>query len=1121
MKVPTLVITAAASRQTSPTVGLDNMSHGNRHNRSDYLQDSQVVNQIPESSSDEEQSDFNDFSYQTTPVQHRYQNSTYQNWSTPISSSFITPQAQQYYNLDSNYFPRVPFPSSDVATTTPPQIYPRSNDASDDIEDAMNRMSIQYDWEDDTASIDTPTPASATNNTTYKPFGSSTGLEVAASRGHYRTPTLSIDPAILNSIPTSGQTQPDNTPKTVPNILPQTQDNQYVEPEDEDSYTEEPSMMSIDSILTIDNSKKSTEKELVKEPVVELKRNVNLETKELPKIPIQPQTHETDKITESLNKKALQFNNFTKPLPAVPDSRPISPIPVIKPKNDLEIGKSIQKTENNGIDSDLKDFYDQFNSLKISQSTLAPSSAPSTLLVLSPASYDHVFSRDWVSKSFKSSVVERPQRLMATAIGLGAAISLHSYRRKYYKSKDTPTESDGIGFSILSSKRRVDIRTSPHVAKIHGPGWGKKLYEICKKIDDKHSKEDVEVPKEWPYNDIYMNKGTIRALEGVVGAVQNGVDGLFQSTQPLGKSPHDRAFVALRPPGHHSRKCSPSGFCLINNVHIAIQYAAEKHGVTHALVFDFDLHHGDGTQDICWKLAGLEEDDDEPATKVNEQVDDISKEDDDLNSSSDAHKVSSKHDTKYTPPKLGYFSLHDINSFPTETGYASASQIRDASVCVKAHGICVWNIHLEKFSDEAAFMKLYDEKYRLIFEKAREYLDEAREAHFRDEINKVEEAKAKLKIEMAALEKLRKERLRNNKKKNLPDSKRYPTFPDRFPDISTIGGAEQEEIPKPTTKIPEIKPFQPFIVISAGFDASENETISMRRHGVYVPTSFYTRFTEDVLDLAADYKCSTTYEDYKLSHLRFAQKEARKGNKKYDRSQATKVLSLMEGGYSDGALSTGVFSHVSALLDTELVNSQLVSDPAKNEYVLTQAHLFNSFITYHFEQACKLRWNPKSVYSVPPAKKGGEAAQWAKNNCLFVKPGGPEVKNGVNVKVKTTSATKEPPLPRTPKKGKKSTPKELLNPNGKIGDLNLLDPFPDTNPNENRTKDIDLKTVDSGVKVVVENNDENGEALSPAIAFLTWLESGLSLGRSLWPEYVRQASTIAELEKLLQLQGDQ
>lgn len=182
--------------------------------------------------------------------------------------------------------------------------------------------------------------------------------------------------------------------------------------------------------------------------------------------------------------------------------------------------------------------------------------------------------------------------------------------------------------------------------------------------------------------------------------------------------------------------------------------------------------------------------------------------------------------------------------------------------------------------------------------------------------------------------------------------------------------------------------------------------------------------------------------------------------------------------------------------------------------------MFNSFITYHFEQACKLRWNPKSVYSVPPAKKGGEAAQWAKNNCLFVKPGGPEVKNGVNVKVKTTSATKSRHYHVRQRKGKEYT-KRTFEPKWKDWRSKFTRPIPDTNPNENRTKDIDLKTVDSGVKVVVENNDENGEALSPAIAFLTWLESGLSLGRSLWPEYVRQASTIAELEKLLQLQGDQ
>lgn len=71
------------------------------------------------------------------------------------------------------------------------------------------------------------------------------------------------------------------------------------------------------------------------------------------------------------------------------------------------------------------------------------------------------------------------------------------------------------------------------------------------------------------------------------------------------KENHNLAFVVIRPPGHHSHACLPSGFCLLNNVQIGIEYAFEQYGVTHCAILDIDLHHGDGSQDICWERAGF------------------------------------------------------------------------------------------------------------------------------------------------------------------------------------------------------------------------------------------------------------------------------------------------------------------------------------------------------------------------------------------------------------------------------------------------------------------------------------------------------------------------------------
>jgi acetoin utilization deacetylase AcuC-like enzyme len=60
------------------------------------------------------------------------------------------------------------------------------------------------------------------------------------------------------------------------------------------------------------------------------------------------------------------------------------------------------------------------------------------------------------------------------------------------------------------------------------------------------------------------------------------------------------AFVATRPPGHHTETARPMGFCLFNNAAIAARYAQQKHGVERAAIVDFDVHHGNGSQDIFW-----------------------------------------------------------------------------------------------------------------------------------------------------------------------------------------------------------------------------------------------------------------------------------------------------------------------------------------------------------------------------------------------------------------------------------------------------------------------------------------------------------------------------------------
>lgn len=65
------------------------------------------------------------------------------------------------------------------------------------------------------------------------------------------------------------------------------------------------------------------------------------------------------------------------------------------------------------------------------------------------------------------------------------------------------------------------------------------------------------------------------------------------------------AFVATRPPGHHAETATPMGFCLFNNAAVAARHARAVHGAERVAIVDFDVHHGNGTQEIFWNDAAV------------------------------------------------------------------------------------------------------------------------------------------------------------------------------------------------------------------------------------------------------------------------------------------------------------------------------------------------------------------------------------------------------------------------------------------------------------------------------------------------------------------------------------
>lgn len=424
--------------------------------------------------------------------------------------------------------------------------------------------------------------------------------------------------------------------------------------------------------------------------------------------------------------------------------------------------------------------------------------AADVIVILHDSCYGHRYSRPRTSKASLSTIVERPERIHASILGLSVAYVCLGER---HADGQFPLHPDRDAMSIPSMPFRIRKTTrkmalsSQAVTNVHGAKWMEELKIMCDNAEsrlamngkeltrpDMNRSPDQGTPAKLHEGDLYLCAESLDAMEGALGAVCEGVDAVFQGAAS-GKGPL-RTFVAIRPPGHHCSASYPSGFCWLNNVHVGISHAALNHGLTHAAIIDFDLHHGDGSQAIAWE-------------------------------SNRRATSAAKNAHQWKKTSIGYFSLHDINSYPCEMG--DEEKVKNASLCIEnAHGQSIWNVHLQPWKSEIEFWELYETKYAVLLEKTRNYL-------------------------RAQTERLR---------------------------LSPNG-------PKPKGAI----------FLSAGFDASEWESSGMQRHKVNVPTEFYARLTRDVVKLAGEEGLGVD----------------------------GRIISVLEGGYSDRALCTGVLSHLSGM----------------------------------------------------------------------------------------------------------------------------------------------------------------------------------------------------------------
>ncbi|OTA59194.1 Arginase/deacetylase [Hypoxylon sp. EC38] len=418
-----------------------------------------------------------------------------------------------------------------------------------------------------------------------------------------------------------------------------------------------------------------------------------------------------------------------------------------------------------------------------------------TIVILHDACYGHRFSRPRATKSELNTIVERPERILASILGLSVAYvrlgERHSEGKHPIHPQLDPMTLPSVPFHIFKTGRTVTL-DSPAVTNVHGNKWMEDLKQMCDSAESKLASNTNELqrpevnkgqagpPEELHKGDLYLCSESLNAFQGALGAVCEAVDHIFDN------SPHKRAFVAVRPPGHHCSASQPSGFCWVNNVQVGIMHGFLNHGLTHAAIIDFDLHHGDGSQAITW-------------------------------SHNRRSHTSARNASAWKRTSIGYFSIHDINSYPCESG--DEEKVRNASVCLdNAHGQSIWNVHLQEWKSDVEFWKLYQSKYSLLLEKARGFL--------------------------------------------RTQTQRYASL-----------GQE----PKAA------------IFLSAGFDASEWEGAGMQRHKVNVPTEFYARITRDVVKIASEEGLGVD----------------------------GRVISVLEGGYSDRALYSGVLSHLSGLAGVE------------------------------------------------------------------------------------------------------------------------------------------------------------------------------------------------------------
>jgi acetoin utilization deacetylase AcuC-like enzyme len=154
---------------------------------------------------------------------------------------------------------------------------------------------------------------------------------------------------------------------------------------------------------------------------------------------------------------------------------------------------------------------------------------------------------------------------------------------------ESPKRLDAVMESVRALERRSRLTvvaprpaTEDEILRVHTPDYLKLVRAEVGGGRRTLSTGDTEI-----------SSGSLGAALAAAGAVVSAVDAVAG-----GRARH--AFCAVRPPGHHASPARGMGFCVFNNIAIGARHAARAHGVERILIADWDVHHGNGTQEVFW-----------------------------------------------------------------------------------------------------------------------------------------------------------------------------------------------------------------------------------------------------------------------------------------------------------------------------------------------------------------------------------------------------------------------------------------------------------------------------------------------------------------------------------------